>query len=609
MVTVLTTTVTGITADSALTGGEIKFDRWDSILERGVCWGLVDTPLATSPDRTDQGKGRGTFVSRIKPLKPNTIYYVRAYAKSIQGYIYGNVRSFKTPSRPPTVLTEPASGVTHQSASLAGNVTSDGGSTVTQRGFYWSLSNPNPTQNDNVLNAGNGTGSFAAPLTDLQGGRTYYFRGWASNSFGTTLAPNVISFTTAPAKIPIIGTTSVSSVTRNTAYAASNVTSNEGAQVTEYGFCWSTSPNPTYLLPTRRRFTGSILGAFNNTISGLSAGTTYYLRAYAVNAAGPGYSPQQVFTTTPVVLPTVTMTAASGTGTTTGMIYANVTDDGGSTVVARGFIVGTTNPPSGPLNQVGSGLGAFSLPLSSLAAGRTYYVRAYAINSLGTTALSSNILTFTTYSASPPVVTTNAPSSITATGFTCGGNVISDGGAPITERGLVYGTSPNPDINTGIRVTSGTGLGGFSSILSGLVSNRTYYVRAYASNGSATGYGVQQTVLTSLATPLLQSPASGSQVGCCYPSFLWGAVTGAAQYEIQFARNISFTGTLRSIGLCGGSTSLSASFVNLGTTTSPSFCINSGTSANNGTWYWRVRASNSTNISQWSATRTFNYTW
>ena len=97
MVTVLTNAVTGVTADSALTGGEIKIDRWDSILERGVCWGLVDTPLATGPDRTDQGKGRGMFVSRIKPLKPNTTYYVRAYAKSIQGYIYGNVRSFKTP--------------------------------------------------------------------------------------------------------------------------------------------------------------------------------------------------------------------------------------------------------------------------------------------------------------------------------------------------------------------------------------------------------------------------------------------------------------------------------------------------------------------------------
>jgi len=608
-VSVSTSAVSGITADSALSGGTITYDGGDSVLERGVCWGLVDTPVATGPDRTVQGSGRGSFVSRMRLLKPNTGYFVRAYAKSSQGYIYGNAVSFKTPSRPPTVVTDAATAVTHVSATLAGTVSSDGGSTVTQRGFYWSATNPNPIQSDNTLSGGNGTGSFGAAVSGLLGGRTYFFRAWATNGMGTTMAANVMSFTTQPPKVPVMGAANIGTVTRSTADASSSVTSNEGSPVTEYGFCWSTSPNPTYLLPTRRPFAGAILGSFNTSLSGLAAGTTYYVRAYAVNAAGAGYSAQQVFTTPPIVPPTVTMTSALGTGMTTGTVAGNVSDDGGSTVVARGFIVGTTNPPSGPSSQVGSGTGSFSLLLNSLTAGRNYFVRAYATNALGTTALSSNTLSFNTTPASPPVVTTNAPSSISANVFAGGGNVLTNGGAPITERGVVYGTSPNPDLTTGIRVTMGAGLGGFSGIVSGLASDRTYYIRAYATNGSSTGYGAQQTVLTLLATPSLQNPANGAPVGCCYPSFSWGVVSGAGQYEIQFARNTGFTGTLRSIGLCGGSTTLSVSFVNTGTTTSPSFCINSGTSANNGTWYWRVRASSASNISDWSATRVFTYTW
>jgi hypothetical protein len=309
----------------------------------------------------------------------------------------------------------------------------------------------------------------------------------------------------------------------------------------------------------------------------------------------------------PIVPPTVTMTTALATGMTTGTIAGDVTDDGGSVVVAKGFIVGTTNPPSGPLNQVGSGIGVFSSLLYSLLAGRTYFVRAYATNALGTTSFSSNTLSFTTTPASPPGVTTYTPSSVTANSFIGGGSVNTDGGAAITERGIVYSTSPNPDIISGVRIPMGAGLGGFSGTVSGLASNQTYYVRAYAINsGNIVGYGNQVSVVTTLAAPSQISPSNNATLPCCNQWFNWTTVSGATSYELQISKSSTFAYALRTLLLCG-SGSLSATSVNRAIETTNIFCVGMGTSSNIGYWYWRVRAISGSNVSAWSATRMFYY--
>jgi surface protein len=102
-------------------------------------------------------------------------------------------------------------------------------------------------------------------------------------------------------------------------------------------------------------------------------------------------------------------------------------------------------------------------------------------------------------------VSTLAPSAITSTTATSGGNVFADGGSPVTARGVVWGTSTNPTItsNTGI-TADGTGMGTFTSSITGLTGNTTYYIRAYATNANGTEYGtnLQFTTLqpTSVAT-------------------------------------------------------------------------------------------------------------
>ena len=87
-----------------------------------------------------------------------------------------------------------------------------------------------------------------------------------------------------------------------------------------------------------------------------------------------------------------------------------------------------------------------------------------------------------------PVLTTTAVSNITQSIASCGGNITSDGGATVTARGVCWSTSQNPTIADS-KTTDGTGAGSFTSNITGLAANTTYYVRAYATNSAGTGYG------------------------------------------------------------------------------------------------------------------------
>ncbi|SDD63179.1 lectin-like domain-containing protein, partial [Aquimonas voraii] len=88
----------------------------------------------------------------------------------------------------------------------------------------------------------------------------------------------------------------------------------------------------------------------------------------------------------------------------------------------------------------------------------------------------------------PTVSATDAASSIAQTSATSGGTVTADGGAAITQRGLVFGTSASPTTANSVVVVGGT-LGSYSANLSGLAPGVTYFVRAFATNSAGTAYG------------------------------------------------------------------------------------------------------------------------
>jgi len=109
---------------------------------------------------------------------------------------------------------------------------------------------------------------------------------------------------TTSASLPTINTTTAYSITQTTAISGGNVTDDGGATVTARGVCWSTSQNPTLTDP--HTTDGTSTGSFTSNITGLSANTTYYVRAYATNSVGTTYGNEETFTTaivgTPIII-------------------------------------------------------------------------------------------------------------------------------------------------------------------------------------------------------------------------------------------------------------------------------------------------------------------
>jgi uncharacterized protein (TIGR02145 family) len=95
-----------------------------------------------------------------------------------------------------------------------------------------------------------------------------------------------------------------------------------------------------------------------------------------------------------------------------------------------------------------------------------------------------------------PILTTTPVSEVTQTMAECGGTITSDCGAEVTARGICWSTNPIPTLANN-KTIDGTGTGSFTSSLTGLTENTTYYVRAYATNSAGTGYGGEKTFKTS----------------------------------------------------------------------------------------------------------------
>lgn len=291
-----TTTASSITNTSAASGGNVTNDGGTPVTSRGICWATSQNPT-TANSKVVCGSGTGSFTGNLTGLTAGTTYYIRSYATNSAGTAYGTQTSFTTsaPSLPVLVATGTAYSISYTSAYSTGDITSDGGSPVTNRGLCCSTSS-NPTTSNSTCSAGSGTGSFTGNLTGLSPATTYYVRSFATNSVGTGYGSQT-SFTTLTPQIPsLAATTAVTNISATTATSGGNVTSVNGSTITARGVCWSTSSNPT--VANSKTVDGSGDGVFTSSITGLTASTLYYVRAYATNSVGTGYGTQTSFTTT-----------------------------------------------------------------------------------------------------------------------------------------------------------------------------------------------------------------------------------------------------------------------------------------------------------------------
>lgn len=497
-----TITPTFIMAQSAISGGLVSSDG-DSltIKARGVCWNTFPNPTI-SDSITIDGKGKGSYTSTMTGLKPFTTYYIRAYVTNNNGTNYGNELNFTTQNAVISSTTQPVSNLRAVSATLAGNITGDGGLEVTERGFCWSISE-HPTVTDNIVVVGKGTGSFSTGITGLIPNRTYYARVYGINEVGTYYGTE-ISFTT-PNGVILLTTTAASSILTTTATSGGTISSDGGASVTARGVCWSTTTNPTVNLTTKTS-NSSGTGSFTSAMTGLSPGVVYYVRAYATNIISTYYGAETSFTTK-ATMALVTTSAVTSITSETAVSGGLVSSDGSAIITARGVCWSkSVNPTVSLLTKTSdeTGPGAFTSILTSLQYNTTYHVRAYATNSAGTAY--GNDVSFTTAPVAP-TLTTTAVSSINALSASSGGTISNDGGSRITARGVCWNTSSKPTTTDNTSSDGTTGAGSFTNQLKALSPNTTYYVRAYATNAAGTSYGDEFSFTTDNGVVVLTTTA------------------------------------------------------------------------------------------------------
>ncbi len=380
----------------------------------------------------------------------------------------------------PTVVTKSASAVTKISATLKGEITNEGSDPITNCGFYYD-SVPNMSYPMVIESKLNGT-TFTASLTELNPGTTYYYRAYAISNAGTAEG-EIVRFATVSAVAPTVLTVSVSDINATGATLNGNITAEGSDPVTERGFIYGTSETNL----SQRAECGTGTGTFNKALTGLSASTTYYFKAYATSDAGTSYGEIESFTTQSPAAPTIQTMSASNITQTGATINGKIVSTGTSGVTVRGFVYGTsaTNLSQNVESTVTTD--NFNKAISGLAPSTTYYYKAYAVNSVGTSY--GEVTSFTTLAPTAPTVVTGVATNITSQGATLNGNVTSDGGANVTARGFVYGTNQN---NLTQNVSCGTGTGSMNYNLT-LSVGGTYYYKAYATNSIGTTYGEVKT--------------------------------------------------------------------------------------------------------------------
>jgi hypothetical protein len=362
--------------------------------------------------------------------------------------------------------------------------------------------------------------------------------GDACTFFGSGITEDYI-ITIGLSQTPTLETTPVSAITLTSATSGGNITSDGNAAITARGVCWSTTAGPTIALATKTT-DGTGIGTFTSSITGLTAGTTYHVRAYATNIAGTAYGTDITFTTcTAAVIPTLTTKPVSAITLNAGISGGTVTSGGCAPITAMGICWSTTANPTIALTTKttdGTGTGDFISNITGLAPGITYHVRAYATNSVGT-GYGTDISFTTCTTVVLPTITTASVTTITTSSAATGGIIASGGCAEVTAKGVCWSTSANPTTALSTKTNNGAGEGSFTSNITGLTGGTTYHVRAYATNSTGTGYGADISFTCPPDAPVATSPANITLTGF---TANWNSSLAATGYYLDVSTNSGF---------------------------------------------------------------------
>jgi hypothetical protein len=498
-------TSASITITGATLGGEVFSDGGATITERGVVYSVTATnsnPLigGTGVTKATTTGTTGVFTVPVTGLAQGTGYSYKTYATNSAGTTYSAVATFTTLSSNAdlsalvlssgTLSPVFSAGTTTYTASVSNSTTSI---TVT----------PTRAQANATIEARVNTGAYAAVTSGSPsaaqplnvGTNTVDVRVTAQD--GTTQKTYTVTVTRMAA--PTVTTPTAASITATGATLGGNVSGDGGATITERGVVYSatgTNNDPLISGAGVTKVTASgTMGVFTAPVTGLTQGTGYSYKAYAINSQGTTYTSVATFTTLSTNADLSALTLSSGTlspvfASATTAYTASVSNTTASITVtptraqANATIEARVN--TGAYAAVTSGSPSAAQPLN--VGTNTVDVRVTAQD--GTT---QKTYTVTVTRMAAPTVTTPTAASITATGATLGGNVTADGGAAITERGVVYSataTNNDPLIDgAGVTKAAATGTTGvFTTTVSGLAQGTGYSYKAYAINSQGTTY-------------------------------------------------------------------------------------------------------------------------
>ncbi len=272
-------------------GGIINASGSTIILSRGVCYSL--SPYPTVDDNiVESTEASSTFHVNISNLQSNQTYYSRAYASTYNAIVYGENRIFKTRQTALNITDPQLTSLAATTATVSANITSATPGTIISHGVCWNMTG-NPSTSDSKTDEGAGSGDFSTSINGLLPATTYYMRSYVTDNQSTIYGETSIFKTNDSGSIGAPSIVILSSAKNGSVTTLKcKIVYQGNSEVTETGYYMSTTTNPsaTNYNSTAKRpgsatdFTLNLNPVYSNF------SYTYYVRVYATNVAGTGYS-------------------------------------------------------------------------------------------------------------------------------------------------------------------------------------------------------------------------------------------------------------------------------------------------------------------------------
>lgn len=486
--TVISPTATSITQTTATLGATVSSLGTPAVLTaRGVQYRTETGSYSSSNPATLSQAINTPYTVAITGLTCNKKYYYKGYATNTSGTGYSPEASFTTSPCPgvPALINPTATNITANSATLGATVSSLGTPAIlTARGVQYGTVSGNytstiPATLAQTVNVPYTVSAPSAPSI-LAECTTYYYRGYATNGSGTGYSPELSFKTlcTTPVTVPTVSTNACSSITQTGMTSGGNVTLDGGASLSARGIVWNTTGNPT-IASSKKVDASTTLGSFGTSITGLTANTIYYIKAYATNSAGTGYGNEVACKTLGSGFYSIKFDKNGGTG----VMYDQVFQEN-----EKIFLSKNTFTKSGSYfvgwNTRANGSATSFLDQQEITTNVNLYLYAQWSSSAPTL----------------PTVQTLDPSFLKSTSANAQGIIMNNGGADSDYGGFVYGliskgkpTSTTPPDKAGYTNTiikyGYYKIGRIIEPLQSLTPNTTYYIRFYAHNIAGIAYG------------------------------------------------------------------------------------------------------------------------